>query len=191
MKTITTFCMISAAIALASCTQNDPLPLPSSATLQVPNGDFEFWNSQLPVAWQTNSCPPCAPAYETYIVQQDTDAYQGQYAAKFIYNNHYAATAVNGFGITRHPESLKAWVKGTFAANDTVSIHVQLFYNNTPVDNGQWYGTTTIATYTQVQVPLSQNSTQADSIAISIKGGSVNAYPSNNTEFWVDAVTLE
>lgn len=191
MKTIKAFFILSVATALASCTQTDPLPSPSAQSLQVPNGDFELWSNQLPLAWQTNSCPPCVPAYETYIVQQDTNAYQGQFAAKFIYNNVYPATAVNGFAITRHPDYVKAYVKSNLVANDSVSIHVAVFHNNVQVDNGQWYGTGSIATYTQVQIPISQASSQADSIAISIEGGHVNAYPLNNTELWVDDVTLE
>jgi hypothetical protein len=192
MKTIKTFLILSFAIAFASCTQNDPLPSPSSVqSFPVPNGDFELWNNQLPLSWQTNSCPPCVPAYETYIVQQDTNAYQGQFAAKFIYNNVYAATAVNGFTLTRHPDYMKAYVRSNLAPNDSVSIYVELFHNNVLVDNGQWYGTSSIAAYTQIQIPISQTSAQADSVAISIEGGHVNAYPLNNTEFWVDEVTLE
>jgi hypothetical protein len=191
MKTIHAFLVLTLATAAVSCTQSVPLPTPSSQTFQVPNGDFEFWNNQLPIAWQTNSCPPCVPAYETYIVQQDTNAYQGQYAAKFIYNNVFPATADNGFAISRHPAELKAYVMSNLAANDSVRISVAVFNNNVVVDSGEWFGTTSVPVYTQIQIPISQNATQVDSISISIEGGHVNAYPSNNTEFWVDAVTLE
>ena len=97
----------------------------------------------------------------------------------------------NGFAITRHPAELKAYVKSNFAANDSVRIAVTLFNNNAIVDSGEWFGTASIPNYTQIQIPISQNTTQVDSIAISIEGGHVNAYPQNNTEFWVDAVTLE
>jgi hypothetical protein len=191
MKTIKPLFILSLAVALASCTQNNPLPTPSSTGLQVPNGSFEYWNSQLPIAWQTNSCPACVPAFETYIVQQDTDAYDGQYAAKFIYNNQYVATAVNGFDIGRHPQYLKAWVKGNIVPNDSVYIGVRLYLNNVQVDYGYGFVSSSIANYTQIQIPISQTSAQADSAAINIEGGHINAYPANNSEFWIDAVTLE
>jgi hypothetical protein len=191
MKTIKTFLILGASLALASCTQTVPLPSPSVQSTQVPNGDFELWTYQLPDLWQTNSCPACVPPYETYIVQQDTNAYQGQFAAKFIYNNVYRATAVNGFSVPDHPAMLNAYVKSNMAAGDTVSIDVQVFLNNVQVDNGQWLGTASIINYMQIQVPISQNSGQADSVAISITGGGVNAYPSGNTELWVDTITLQ
>lgn len=192
MKTINALFLFTAAIGFVSCTSDiNVQPQPSVASIPVPNGDFEMWSTQLPVAWETNSCPPCVPAYETYIVQQDTDAYQGQYAAKFIYNNVYPARAENHFSISRHPEELNAFVKCNLAANDSVHISVTLFHNNVAVDDGDWYGTTSITSYTQIQVPISQNAAQADSVSIVIEGGHINAYPFNNTELWIDAVSLD
>jgi hypothetical protein len=192
MKTMNAFFLLLAAIGAAGCSK-DPVVQPpaSTSSIAVPNGDFENWNNQLPAGWQTNSCPPCVPAYETYIVQQDTGAYQGQFAAKFMYNNVYAAWAENGFAISAHPQQLEAHVKCHLAANDSVGIHVKLFHNNAQVDDGHWYGTASINGYTQVIVPVTQNSALADSAVITIEGGHVNAWPLPNTELWVDEVSLQ
>jgi len=192
MKTIHAFLLLAAAFGITSCTKdNNVQPGPLALTIAVPNGDFETWSNVLPADWETNSCPLCLPPYDMYLVRQDTSAYQGQFAAKFIYNNVFPSVAANGFAISSHPVDLKAYVKCNLATNDSVRITVTLFNNNVVVDNGEWYGTISYANYTQIQVPISQNATQADSVSIYIEGGHVNASPLPNTELWVDEVTLD
>jgi hypothetical protein len=192
MKTINAILLLCIATFAISCSKDEEIPNPSQPQQNIPvaNGGFENWTNNLPDNWTTNSCPPCMAPYETYIVRQDTVAYQGQFAAKFIYNNTYAAWAQNGFAVTTHPQYLSAYVKCNLVTTDSVLIRVKVFNNNVEVDSGEWYGTTSISNYTQLNVPISQNATQADSVNIYIEGGHRGSLTWTNTEFWVDAVEL-
>ncbi len=161
-------------------------------TAIIPNGDFENWdNMPLLLNWKTNSCPACVPSYETYIVQRDPIAYNGKFAAKFVYNNVYAATAENRFKLQTHPLNLTAYAKCNLYGTDSVSIKIKLLKNSIVTDSGQWFGTSSIIKYTKIVIPVTQNSMQADSALISIKGGHKIGYPSKSTEFWVDNLTLQ
>ncbi len=139
--------------------------------IPVPNGDFELWDMQTLLIWQTNSCPACDPPFETYIVQKVTDTYSGQFAAKFIYNNVYSSFANNKFSISRHPTYLKGFIKSTITAGDTAIIHVDLFLGNNLVDNGSFYEISSTALYKKIEIQLTQNSSIADSALIRIVGG--------------------
>jgi hypothetical protein len=190
MKVFKCLIVFSAMVAFAGC-KKDKIVMQTNATV-IPNGDFENWdNMSLLENWKTNSCPACVPPFETYIVQRDTNAYHGKFAAKFIYNNVYAAWAENKFKLDGHPASLTAYTKCNLYGNDTVSVKIRLFRNSAVIDSGQWFGTSSINTYTKIVIPISQNSLQADSAQISIKGGHKIGYPSKNTEFWVDYLTLQ
>lgn len=150
--------------------------------LSIPNGDFEDWdNTQNLLIWQTNSCPACVPPFQTYIVQKVTDAYSGKFAAKFIYNNVYQSWAINKFPIAVHPSLLTCYVKGTITNGDTAIIHIDLFSGNNIIDSGNWYGTSSIANYTKVEIPITQTSSTPDSALIKIVGGK-----KTNTELTVD-----
>src|SRR5437868_6311850 len=95
--------------------------------IPIPNGDFENWdNFPRLLNWQTNSCPICTPAFETYIVLKDANAYRGQFAAKFIYNNVYSSWANNNFAVSEHPSTLTAYVKCYLASSDTVRVKINL-----------------------------------------------------------------
>lgn len=182
-------------IYFASCTKDNVIPAQSSNQSQqiipIPNGDFESWTNILPQNWNTNSCPFCAPSYETYIVQQDSNSFQGAFAAKFIYNNVYAAVAENKFSISTHPNNLTAFVKCNLFGADTVFIKIKVFNNSAAVDSGQWFGIASISNYSQINIPVSQNSSQADSAIISIQGGHQIGFPASNTEFWIDNLILQ
>lgn len=192
MKTFKIVLLLCISFAATSCRKDEviPTPAPQQQNIPVPNGDFENWSVLSPDNWTTNSCPACVPPYETYIVQQDSSAYQGQFAAKFIYNNVYAAWAHNGFAVTSHPVELSAYVKCNLVTTDSVLIRVKLFNNNVEVDSGEWYGTSSITNYTQILIPISQNASQADSVSIYLEGGHRSSLIWNNTEFWVDKVEL-
>src|SRR5579872_6746019 len=99
MKKVLLFIVCVLVIALQGCIKENTLT-PSN----LPNGDFEGWtvNDELQ-DWKTNSCPECYPAYNSYVVQKTTEAYHGQYAAKFIYNGVYPAVASELFGVPSHP----------------------------------------------------------------------------------------
>ena len=150
--------------------------------IPIPNGDFEQWDNMPNLAiWQTNSCPACVPPYETYIVKKVTDVANGQFAAKFVYNNVYSSYANNKFAISLHPTSLTAYIKSNIASGDTAIINIDLFSGNNIVDNGNFYETSSNASYRKINIPISQTTTNVDSALIKILGGK-----KQNTELSVD-----
>jgi len=150
--------------------------------IPIPNGDFEQWDDMPILAnWQTNSCPACVPPYDTYIIKKVTDAANGQFAAKFVYNNVYSSYANNKFAISLHPTSLTGYIKSNIASGDTAIIHLDLFSGNNIVDNGNFYETSSNASYRKINIPVSQTATNVDSALIKIIGGK-----KQNTELSVD-----
>ena len=150
--------------------------------IPIPNGDFEQWDNMPNLAiWQTNSCPPCVPPYETYIVKKVTDAANGQFAAKLVYNSVYSSYANNKFAISLHPTSLTGYIKSSIASGDTAIIHIDLFSGNNIVDNGNFYETSSNASYRKINIPISQTVTNVDSVLIKIIGGK-----KQSTELFVD-----
>ena len=154
--------------------------------IPIPNGDFELWDNMPNLySWQTNSCPACVPPYDTYIVKRVTDVSNGQFAAKFIYNNFYNSFANNKFSISLHPTVLTGYVKSTIANEDTAIIHIDIFSGNNLIDNGKFYETSSHAAYRKIEIPISQNSLIADSALIKIIGGK-----KQTTELYVDHLVL-
>ena len=150
--------------------------------IPIPNGDFEFWDNMPNLnTWQTNSCPACVPPYETYIVKKVTDASNGQYAAKFIFNNVYKSYATNKFQILLHPSLLTGYIKSNITNGDTATIHIDLFSGNNIIDNGNFYETTSNSNYRQIEIPISQYSNSIDSASITISGGK-----KQGTELYID-----
>ncbi|HEY5371803.1 MAG TPA: hypothetical protein VIJ75_22700 [Hanamia sp.] len=150
--------------------------------ISIPNGDFEQWdNMQNLLVWQTNNCSACVPPYETYIVQKATDAENGKFAAKFVYNNAYSSYAINKFAISLHPSSLTGYIKSTIASGDTAIIHIDLFSGNNIVDNGNFYETSSNGSYRKINISISQTTINVDSALIKIVGGK-----KQNTELTVD-----
>jgi len=186
MKKVLLFIVCVLVIALQGCIKENTLT-PSN----LPNGDFEGWtvNDELQ-DWKTNSCPECYPAYNSYVVQKTTEAYHGQYAAKFIYNGVYPAVASELFGVPSHPLSLSGYTKCTLNANDTVSVKVQVFSHNSIVDSGQWVNTVSISQYKQFIVSITQNSTHADSVLITIRGGNKLNTSSTGSVLWIDYLSI-
>jgi hypothetical protein len=196
MKTSISLLIICVMLMMASCDKENAVQKKpgnnAKLLITVPNGDFELWDPGYWLSvWKNNSCPPCMQPVETYIVKQDSIAYSGQFAAKFIFNNAYAAWAENKFAISYHPVQLNAQVKCNLVASDTLMIKVTLFYNSQACDSGQWLGLISINSYTPIEIPISQSSAQADSCVIFIRGGQKSNYPTSNTEFWVDDITLQ
>jgi hypothetical protein len=189
MKKINQIILAAGILAIISCAKDTATE--KKQTIPIPNGGFEIWNNLVLQDWQTNSCPFCAPAYETYIVQQDSAPFNGQFAARFIYNNVYPASAENRFSLTTHPVSLNAHVKCDLYGTDTVYVKIAVLKNSVTVDSGQWYGAVSIPNYSSISIPISQNSSQVDSVVITIEGGHKIGFPSNNTVFWVDNLILQ
>jgi hypothetical protein len=138
---------------------------------QIPNAGFENWTNLKPDDWETNSCPLCDPPFETYIVRQDSDACQGTYSAKFINNNAFFAWAETKFAAAIHPLNLFACVKSNIQNGDSVKIDIIIYDNGRIADEGHWLNKSTISTYTNITIPIGQNSMVVDSIKIKITGG--------------------
>lgn len=178
MKVISPSVIILIMMTFLSCNK---VPA-NQQTILIPNGDFEQWdNTQNLLIWQTNSCPLCVPPFETYIVQKVTDAEHGQFAAKFVYNGVYSSSASNKFAISLHPSSLTGYIKSTIANGDTAIIHIDLFSGNNIVDNGNFYETSSNASYRKINISISQTTTNVDSALIKIVGGK-----KQNTELTID-----
>ena len=196
MKSSLSLITLLVIFALAGCeketmVQENPDHI-NKLQITIPNGDFENWTpGYLLSDWQTNSCPLCLPAFETYIIRQDSTPYHGLYAAKFIYNNVYASWAKNKFPVPYHPAQLSAYVKCNLVAGDTVMIKIKLLHNSQVTDSGQWFGLAPVNNYSPVIIPISQNSALADSAFIYIRSGQKVNAPGANTEFWVDDMKLQ
>ena len=161
---------------------------------QIPNKDFENWTWEpLLVDWKTNSCPLCDPPWETYIVQKDSIAiYNGNYAAKFVYNNIHPAFATTRFPLSTHPFSLTAYIKNQLFGIDTTYIGIKLLKNSMVIDSGEWIDTASISYYTQLIIPISQKSAQIDSAEITIVFGNIKQLQITDIpNLWVDNLSLD
>lgn len=177
MNTLKLFLSFLFLLFLLSCKKDTS----NYQTINIPNGDFEYWDGNGLLVWQTNNCSACVPQFKTYIVQKTTDAYSGKFASKFIYNNVFKSWAYDKFAITVHPSMLTGYVKSEITNGDTVIIHIDLFSGNNIVDSGNWYRTSSIVNYKKIEIPISQTSSTVDSASIKIVGGG-----KQNTEFYVD-----
>lgn len=168
---------------------------------QIPNSGFEQWTNLQPDSWVTNSCPFCDPPWESYIVRQDSDAFDGMYNADFYSNGVLKPYAYSQFPVVYRPVKLKFYFKTLFPPcinspgfpGDTVSARVELLYNGMIVDSGYWNTHTGNSNYVMAEIPLSGNATMFDSCRIYFEGGSVfggcGITPSP-TRFKVDALEL-
>jgi hypothetical protein len=188
MSAIKLVIFLMAITAMISCKKDKVM----HQDIPIPNGDFESWGDFNRLQnWITHYCPLCMTAINTYTVQKDSNVYHGKYAAKFIYNGAYPASAENKFQVSTHPVSLTGYVKSTLYGTDTVSIKIRLFKNTTAVDSGQWFGTSSIGNYTKIVIPITQTSMRVDSGDIMIRGGHKGNPGNNSTIFWVDYLTLQ
>jgi hypothetical protein len=182
MKTIPFTITILFILTFLSCKKETV----NQTIIPIPNGDFELWdNMPYLYDWKTNSCPLCMPAYEPYIVRKVTDIANGQFAAKFIYNNFFSSYAVNKFSIALHPSLLTGYIKSTIANGDTAFIHIELFSGGNIVDNGNFYETMSHPNYRKIEIAISQDARNVDSALIKIIGGK-----KQGTELFVDNLLL-
>lgn len=166
-------------IILYSCSRENVTP---EEIIAVPNGDFENWDNLLFLEnWQTNSCPPCDPAFESYIIRKDSNSYHGLLAAKFIYNNVFASQATNNFPISAHPSNLTGYVRSNFPSPDKAFIKIHLYDNGIVVDSGSTDVTLSTPNYTKIEIPITQSTSNSDSASISITGGT-----QLGSELWID-----
>jgi hypothetical protein len=150
---------------------------------QIPNRNMETWqNGPVLHGWKTNSRPLTLPPWEPYIVRQDSQAFEGKFAAGFYANGLFRAEATCTFPVRYHPKQLELWYKLSFAPcvndpgfgqQDTVQILVDLLNNGQIADSGRWESSLPANQYTRLTIPLSQGATEFDSCRITIKGGLV------------------
>jgi len=173
---------VAVVIALHGCKKEENLPVPN-----ITNGDFESWTSVDELqGWKSNSCPTCSPDFQTYVIQKTTEAYHGRYAAKIVYNGVFCATASTKLAIATHPDNLTGFVKCQLNPGDSVSIKVRVYSNNTVVDSGRWVNRESISAYKQIVIPVSHSSTHADSVKVSVRGGTIRGDNGNGSVMWVD-----
>jgi hypothetical protein len=161
------------------------------ALRQKANGDFENWHYGSwyyePDNWMSNNYVQ----WTCGIDERDSDAYHGNFSIKLInYDSSSAcqAYAISKFPIPTHPFNLIAFQKCILADSDTVSIKVTLLNSGIEIDSGYWINTSSVLTFTQVTIPITQNSSLTDSAIIEIRGGSrlITNQFGNGTQFWID-----
>jgi hypothetical protein len=170
---------------------------------QTPNAGMENWSSEpLLLNWKTNSYPLTLPPYDPYIVKKDSDSYSGKWAANLYANGVFKPFAKTTFQANGHPVNLLLYYKLTFAPcvndpgfpeKDTASVLVELFSQGIVVDQGSWFGVASVADYTLLQIPITQNATNVDSCRITLWGGKVLGgcgIVVQSTEFKVDQLEL-
>jgi hypothetical protein len=143
----------------------------SSKAQTIPNSNFESWNNiggwyLNPENWETNNNHLMTP------VQQDTNSYCGNYALTI--NHDYSSItgyAKSKFPLNVHPSAIKVYVKCEVSTTDKVSIQVDLYLNRQIIDDGMWSSTMSISEWTLITIPITQRSTEGDSIEIKIIGG--------------------
>jgi|GEM_PF-1190296 len=161
----------------------------------IPNYDFENWSwSPAPewflTDWTTNN------SYPTSISSVEPDSlnvFHGHLAMKLLNGDTWPAYAKSKFPITVHPLSLQAYVKCNLVPSDTVSIRIKLFFKGKETDSGEWFGTTSIDNYKQINITISQHSALADTALIEIRGGNhlMNNQPGKGSIFWVDYLSFQ
>jgi hypothetical protein len=158
-----------------------------------PNSDFESWTNNTLQNWTTNSCAGCYTAFNTYAVERDSSmAYHGKYAAKFVYNNIYAAKAENKFPLTVHPSNLVGYIKTSMYGADAVSIKIRLYKNMLVVDSGQWQAVSSTSRYIRISLPITGSTMQIDSAKVTIIGGHYQTNDfARSTILWVDNLSLQ
>jgi hypothetical protein len=202
------FLLLGCLLVIVSCKKDVPLPPVTPPIIQsnqivIPNGDFEDWElTHLTGFWQPNkwktdgvNCVCGGTPFDYYLVKKDSQTVQhGIYSAKLICSPPGTSWAKNKFATAYHPSYLQAYVKDTMvSATDSVLIKVDVFYQNNHVDSGMWMATASIPTYSLVNIPITQNSSKADSVMITIQGERVPApfaSPPYSSPLWVDNLLL-
>lgn len=152
----------------------------------IPNSGFETWENIggwyfNPQNWETNNNQLITP------VLQDTDSYTGNYSLTI--NHDYSAGT--GYVKSRFPfnvnaVAIKVYVKCKISTRDKVSVLVNAYLNQQIIGDGMWTSTNSIAEWTLITIPITQKSSEADSLEIQIIGGD-----SLQTSFSVDEISYD
>ncbi len=138
----------------------------------IPNSGFEQWFIaswfEFPAGWETSNTQMLAPS-----VRKDSAAFSGNYALRLTHTN--PAWARCGFPLTSHPTNFGGYMQNLLLNNDSAEISIRIFYNQQIVDSGHMviFGGIN-PNYSSFIVPISQNTTNADSCVITLTGGTVD-----------------
>ena len=141
----------------------------------IPNAGFESWWffgwGLSPADWFVNNSQILASN-----VVPDSDSYAGSTAMMLINSGNFRPLAYCGFPLLHHPIALNGFIKNQLNFSDTAIIHIRIFSNGQPIDSASQIvtGGIIIQGYFPFTVPVSQNSTAADSCEIMLEGG--NSY---------------
>src|SRR5947207_4386532 len=105
------------------------------SSAQIPNSDFENWT--ITPLWE--ELDGWTSFYSDFVlpcISKDTDAYSGSFA---VYFNNFAipSFAYTSFPISSKPDLLRAFVKATVAADDSIYIRVILYNSLQATDSGK------------------------------------------------------
>ncbi len=137
----------------------------------IPNAGFERWNNITwysdPAEWQTNNTSIMA-----HTVEPDSDSYSGSLAMQLINSAGLVPEASVRFNIQQHALSLGGYVRNHILTNDSAYVIVRLYLHNQLVDSGHlaFFGGIN-PFYHSFNIPISQNSNNADSCEIIMFGG--------------------
>lgn len=154
------------------------------AFAQIPNSGFENWAGGGPVGWITSNNPSDTTIFQT------TDAHSGTYAAMGrvvgVSGSGLSPLLTAVFATTSRPSNVTCYVKFNRGGTDTLFIAAAFLKDTSFIAFGQQGITTNMASYTQVQVPMTYYSNATpDSAAITIQ---VHPYfgSTSGTVFYAD-----
>ena len=75
------------------------------------------------------------------------------------------------FPFNVHAAAIKVYVRCEMSTIDTVSVLVDVYSNRQIIDNGKWTSINSISEWTLITIPISQKSSDVDSLEIRIVGG--------------------
>jgi hypothetical protein len=137
----------------------------------IPNSGFETWENIggwyfNPENWETNNSQIMTP------VLQETNSYSGNYSLTINHN----FSARTGYAKSRFPfnvnaVAIKAYVKCEISTRDKVSVLVNAYLNQQLTGDGMWTSSNSISEWTLITIPITQKSSEADSLEIQIFGG--------------------
>lgn len=135
----------------------------------IPNAGFEEWYGLWgpePVGWITNNTQIEEP------VSWDTNAYEGDFAIKFhLEYSGRSGVAQSRFPFSLHPETITVYAKSQVDSIYANSISVYVYFGGHLVDSGKWTNTSSIPDWELQTIPVTQSTTQADTLEIIIRGG--------------------
>lgn len=155
----------------------------------IPNSGFETWENVGgwyldPEGWETNNSHIMTP------VLPDTNSYSGNYSLTISHKySGITGYAKSRFPFNAHAAAIKAYVKCEMSETDTVSVLVDIYSNRQITGNGKWTSAASISEWTLISIPLTQKSSDGDSLEIQIFGGDSSQTSISLDEFSYDIIS--